>query len=188
MLAEESDEKANRIVEILTELLRKIDPDADLKIKKFLQIFRESDAVVLCEDCGIIFFVGKGKNVASEKRFVDWKMLSFRHVWDKHHKVVIYLPFLGLSVVSLSAKGLPVDPLDNTKVLYYKVVEHLRERMMRAGNPDAYKTFDEKWDLGSQCFCSICGTGYYDPMDACYCCYGSKDWLPFSEVNSIRVK
>lgn len=179
---------SNRVVSCLKKLFRDKIPNADLKIDEQLKIFRESEAVVVCEDCLELFFSGKTRTIVETKCFVDWKMLAFRHAWDTRHKVVIFLPYFGVSLIRLSTFNKLISPEDNSKVLFYKLVEEKREKYLMNNDARAHKSFDGNWDLNSQCFCSTCGTAYYDPQDACYCCYGSKPWMPFEEVNTIKVK
>ncbi len=161
---------------------------SDLKVLEQLKLFRDSDAIVYCDDCKTVFYSGNAHVVAEEKRFVDWKMLSFRHVWDTKHKVKVYLSYFGLSTVSLSQYLPYFDPQDNRIVNYYETVEEKRQTMIEHNDYRAFKSHDENWDSKSRCTCSTCGKSYYDPKDACYCCYGTKPWLPYKEVDTIMVK
>lgn len=179
--------EAEQIKTILTEKLKNI-PNIELKFKEQLDIFRSSESVVVCEDCGTIFYAGPTKAVAEEKRYVDWKMLSFRHVWGLKHKVVIFMPYFGLSIFPLSNFAELFDPQDNTKIRYWLEVERFRQRLIGRGDKRATRTNDENWDANSICYCSTCGKVYHDPKDACYCCFETKPWLPQSEVISINIK
>lgn len=163
-------------------------PNLDKKIEEQLNIFRESEAVVFCEDCLTVFCAGNAQTVAETKTFDDWKMLAFRHVWDTQHKVVIHFPYFALSMFSLSNYSNLFDPQDKTKVLYYKTVEQLRTSLLMKGDPRANRSNDENWDANSVCFCSTCGKSHHNPKDACYCCYGTKQWMPFSEVDTIEIR
>lgn len=177
-------EKLNRVIYVLREALKDKVPNVDQKINEQLDIFRNSEAVVVCEDCATIFYSGFAKVIAETKKFVDWKMLAFRHVWDTHHKVVIFMPYFGLSMFSMSHFNPLIDPQDNTKILYYQTVERLRQN-----RPDrAKRSFDENWKDNDTCYCSVCGKRYFNPKDACYCCFESKPFLPKTEIETIRVE
>lgn len=167
------------------------------KLDELTKIFLTSESTVYCEDCGLVFFYGKAQPIASEKRFVDWKMLSFRHAWDTKHKVKIHLPFFTANAAMLARKSSSaftfwnyakhsLDFDDNNEVEYYLEVEKLRDRL--EGTPQGDKKNDENWDANSTCFCSICGKEYYDPKRACLCHSEMKPWLPMKEVESIRVR
>ena len=136
----------------------------------------------------MIFFQGKAKTVSSEKRFVDWKLLSFRHVWDLKHKVVVHVSFLGLSPLSLNGKVPFIDPEDNMVIRYWMSVENKREVLRQKGDLRFSRLFDANWTKNSKCTCSTCGKSYSEPRLACYCCYGTKPWMPFPEVDKINVK
>lgn len=166
---------------------------ADLK-KQFLT----SQATVYCEDCGLVFYNGSADVVSNEDRFVEWKMLSFRHVWDTRHKVKIYMPFFLVGdamvkqknplfaqmIMRIRTQRLGFDEFG--QVCFYEQVEDLRDRL--CGSPKSQRSNDENWDVRSRCVCSVCGKSYYDPKDACLCHDESKPWLPMSEVNSINVR
>lgn len=177
-------EKANLVFETVKKALGDKIPDLDLKLKEQIELFKNSEAVVVCEDCATIFYCGKAETVAMTREFVDWKMLATRHVWDTQHKVVVFLPYFSMSMFPLSKFTEYIDPNDNTKILYYKQVEKHREN-----RPDRAKnTFDQNWDVRSRCYCSVCFKGYYNPKDACMCHMDMKPYLPMSEVNTIMVK
>lgn len=168
------------------------------KIKLLLNYLLESPANVYCEDCGLIFFEGLVDTVLNEKRFVDWKMLSFRHCWDTRHKVKVALPmFVAFKAqlikspmfFTLIKNLLPIFKFDDFgNVCYYLEVEDLRERLEMRGSKQAFNSSDVNWDRGSRCVCSFCGKNYYDPKKACLCHSDTKPWLPMGEVESIRVK
>jgi hypothetical protein len=169
------------------------------KLTDLTMLFFNSEATVYCEDCGLVFYYGKAKPVACEKRFVDWKMLSFRHVWDTRHKVKVYLPFFMAQSALLASKNPAVYGFtkqamrtlkfdENNQIAYYLAVEALRQQLEDSGDMCINRTSDQNWDAGSSCFCSICGKEYYDPKTACLCHSESKPWLPIKEVESIRVR
>lgn len=163
-------------------------PNETPKINELLKMFEASNGTVYCEDCNLLFFSGKAGTIANEKRYVDWKMLAFRHVWDTKHKVVVQLPFMGLATFPLSGFVPLIDPQDSTKFLYWKSVEEFRSRLLSRGSFRALRSNDKNWDTGSRCVCSTCGKSYYDPKEACYCCYGTKPWIPYAEADTIKVR
>jgi hypothetical protein len=73
-------DKMLQIVANKLQLSNGVRDELAFKLTELKKAFLGSDATVYCEDCGIVFFYGKVERVACEKRFVDWKMLSFRHV------------------------------------------------------------------------------------------------------------
>ena len=170
------------------------------KLVELTKVFLNSDATVYCEDCGLIFYYGKAEPLAKEKAFVDWKFLSFRHVWGTKHKVKIFMPFYSVTDKQLDSKNkslasmikeirrnyLGFDEVD--QVCYYLEVEKLRERLHQNGSYRVALSNDENWDVNSTCFCSVCKKEYRNPKTACLCHRESKPWLPLSEVESIRVK
>jgi len=159
-----------------------------------------SQATIYCEDCGLVFYSGLVAPIINEQNFVDWMMLSFRHVWDTQHKVKIYLPFFlaanqmlfkGNKYLANVQKTIRMQALGFDKseqVCYYLEVEKKRERLKLSGSPRASMSNDENWDSGSRCVCSICHKQYYNPKDACLCHAEQKPWLPMTEVNSIKVR
>jgi hypothetical protein len=168
-----------------------------IKLSELTKVFLNSEATVYCEDCGLVFYSGSARPVALEKDYVDWKMLSFRHVWDTQHKVKVYLPFFLAQAAMIkqknpamygftkyAVKSLKFD--DNMQVEYYLAVEEMRESL--AGTPEFTRTNDMNWDENSSCFCSVCKKEYYDPKKACLCHSESKPWLPLGEVESIKVR
>jgi hypothetical protein len=174
--------------------------DLDLKLAELKKTFLTSQATVYCEDCGLIFYSGFAAPVATEKEFVDWKMLSFRHVWDQGHKVKVYLPYFSALNQMLLKKNKALARImqnirknalgfdDSEQVCYFLEVEKFRERLQRNGSHRACLSNDQNWDANSRCVCSVCHKSYYDPKNACLCHAEQKPWLPMSEVNSIQVR
>jgi ribosomal protein S27E len=165
-------------------------PDVALKLKEQLSIFRNSESLVYCETCGLIFFSGKAKVVAEETRYVEWKMLSFRHCWDREdHKVVISMPYFGLSILPLGSLVRYFDPEDNTKINYYEKVADKKKHYKEIGHIRAFKSFDQNWldSPNSKCVCSVCGSSYASPRDACFCHMDQKPFLSFSDINSLTI-
>ena len=170
------------------------------KLAEFKKLFLTSQATVYCEDCGLVFYSGLAAPVVNEKRFVDWKMLSFRHVWDKQHKVKIYMPYFLAADKMLEKENKYLAKLmktvrkndlgfdENEQVCYYLEVEKRREIIRLNGSHRYHLSNDQNWDGGSRCTCSVCFREYYDPKDACLCHSEQKPWLPLGEVNSINVK
>lgn len=171
--------------------------DFFIKLADLVNTFLNSEATVYCEDCGLVFYYGFAKVVANEEDFVDWKMLSFRHVWDNKHKVKILLPFFSALDIRLTTKDKYLSSIisniknqrlgfdEFNQVCYYSEVEKLRSRLV---NTDfVSRSNDENWDLGSRCVCSYCHKSYYDPKEACLCHREFKPWLPMSEIESIHV-
>jgi hypothetical protein len=173
--------------------------DLQMKFEDMKKVFVNSEATIYCEDCGAIFYYGKAFGVISEQRYVDYKMLAFRHIWDTRHKVKISLPFMVASASTLAVKNPALYAAwkhvrntllfdDNDQVEYFRSVESMRERLINSGQPQAYQSNDENWDYASTCICSVCGKSYHDPKRACLCHVESKSWLPMEEVNSIKVR
>lgn len=170
------------------------------KLTDLKEQFLKSEAVVYCEDCGLIFYSGIAKSVINEKHYVDWKLLSFRHVWDTKHKVKIYLPFFLAADKIVENKDKKYSKLINNvrqqflgfdnfnQVCYYLEVEKLRERLINMGSVKAQKSHDSNWDVNSRCECSVCYTSFYDPKEACNCHSEQKPWLPLNEVELINVR
>ena len=130
---------------------------------------------------------GKANQVLEKGKRYDWKVLSERHVWDLKHKVVLFLHYFNMAFFSLAQFNKYVDPQDNSKFLYWKIVEKKRTKLRFKNSVRAYRKFDENWRETDKCLCNVCEKDYYNPKDACYCCYGMKPYLPFSEVDTIGV-
>lgn len=168
--------------------LKKAMPDKLQQINEMLTLFENSEATVYCHDCGLIFYAGTVEKLMEGDKFVDWKMLSFRHVWDLHHKVKVYMPFFKVSAFPLWRLVSRFSSESNMVLNYYEEVEAFRRRLIENNDPRYMLTNDQNWDASSRCYCSTCGKSYYDPKEACLCCPGSKRGLPQEEVETIRVK
>jgi hypothetical protein len=161
----------------------------DSIINEQLKAFAGSECQVYCKDCGLIFYFGVGSSgMLMDKRFLDWKMLAFRHAWDTGHKVKVASKyFTGANKVSLKVLAtFGITGVDG-QFDYSEQVRKLKERYHASGNPRLGRSFDENWTPRDVCVCSVCGETHNSPRDACYCCFGSKGWMPFSEVDKINV-
>ena len=170
------------------------------KLSDLKTVFLNSEATVYCEDCGVVFYYGKTNIVVREERFVDWKMLAFRHCWDTKHKVKLYVPFFLATVAQVSEKNTIASTLiskfmssnlgfdDANQICYYLEVERLRKQLVARGSPLVGWKHDTNWDVNSRCICSVCGQVFYDPKDACLCHSEYKRWLPLEEVKGIDVR
>jgi hypothetical protein len=195
----ENQEIPNKLLEIISTKLQ-VNPELKsewmLKLAELRKQFLTGQAVVYCEDCGAVFFNGKTEDVVNENDFTEWKMLSSRHVWDRKHKVKVYMPyflatgqmiananpFLNMMVKNV-LRNLGFD--ENNQVNYYLQMEGLRERLQLQGSERVNRSFDLNWDNGSKCVCSVCRKTYVYSKDACLCHAELKPWLPMDEVNSI---
>jgi hypothetical protein len=145
-----------------------------------------SDALVYCKDCGLVFYYGSATPILETTKYYEFKMLAFRHVWDTQHTVKIALAYFKSAPFSMKAMGAPQFD-ENNEINYSEKVEELREQLRWKGSIKVQNTFDENWDERSKAFCVTCGKEYHDPKDACYCCIGTKPWLPMKEVETLRV-
>ena len=170
------------------------------KLAELTKVFLNSDATVYCEDCGVVFYSGKADPVAREHLYVEWKYLSFRHVWDTKHKVKIYMPFFLATGKQVESKNKALASMmkeirrhalgfdDAEQVCYYLEVEKLRDRFVQNGSYRAALSNDENWDANSTCFCSVCKKEYRNPKVACLCHKEVKPWLPLDEVETIKFR
>ena len=168
------------------------------KLSDLKTVFLNSEATVYCEDCGVVFFYGKTNIVVREERFVDWKMLSFRHCWDTRHKVKVYMPFFLATQAQVSEKNTIASTLikrfmtsrldfdEVGQMCFYVKVDQLRKHY--DGTLRGQHTHDENWDVTSRCVCSVCDKVFYDPKAACLCHSEVKRWLPLEEVKGIDVR
>lgn len=196
----ESEKIPQTILQAISKHLNLPEGEGQKKLVELTRFFLNSDATVYCEECGLIFYSGLAEPVAKEKTFVDWKFLSFRHVWDTRHKVKVFMPFFMVTDKQLESKNKTLASMikeirrnalgfdENDQVCYYLEVEKLRQRLHQNGSYRVSLSNDENWDVNSTCFCSVCKKEYRNPKVACLCHRESKPWLPMSEVESIRVK
>lgn len=168
-------------------------------IEREKEALQKSNTKIFCSNCKIIFYDGEtSKYLAS--LFYEFKMLAFRHAWDTKHRIKIETSYIsehkkefykGLQTFSkynLLPQGVDLGRFNqNLQLDYTSFVEGLRQQMNDNHDKRLNQTFEENWDLGSTCFCSTCQKEYHSPKEVCYCCSGSKIWMPWNEVNSLKV-
>lgn len=143
--------------------------------------FLSSDAIVYCQTCSIIFYVGMAIGIMKKDEVIwDFRYLAFRHAWDNPtHRVMVSSTFLEKRANKYGSLRLWDDLRD-----YSIIVDKLRQRLRNKGNPQAWRLSDENWNRKiDRVKCSICKTVYDNIEDACNCCREQKPFLPFGELS-----
>jgi hypothetical protein len=137
------------------------------KIKLAKEDFLDSLGRVYCQTCGVLFYEGTtDKFMQKDAIITDFKYLAFRHAWNHpEHKVMVEC-LVGVFE-------------------YSKEVEAFRHRLHSRGDMREYNSCDENARIsGMTVACSSCGQTFNDLKEVCYCCLGTKPFLPFQEIEN----
>ena len=144
------------------------------KIKHRIEEFKESKAQVVCQTCGLVFFIGPAKMIFEEDQAIyDFKMEAFNHAWDNpDHRVVVLIDYLPEEAFEIW--GLKKFPPIN----FSDVVNAKKQYLRMVGSPLAYRKSSENWNPHvDRVECWVCQKVYNNVEKAVNCCFKAKSYL-----------